>query len=147
MGSFLAGADRTAIIAAGRAVGLPDERTEAGFVAAPGVVWDAGVAPAVAADGKAAVRIAMNMAGIYDERADQLAAKVATGIKGTITIPTVVGQQEALAEKNLRAAGCRVGTKTRSVNAAPAGQVLTQTPTTGASEVGKPVNLTISLGP
>lgn len=147
MGTYLAAADKTALIAAGRAMGIPDERTDQAFLAFPTVVWDANVAPATAADMKWAFRNAYNRVGIYDELADQVYAKVATGVKAPCTIPTVTGQQEAVAEKNLITAGCRVGTRTRSVNAAPAGQVLTQAPTTGASEVGKAVNLTISLGP
>lgn len=147
MGSFLLAADQTALVAAGRAAGIPDGRTVQAFTTFPTVVWDAGVAPAVAADTLWAVRRALNSVGIYDERADLLLSKVATGLKAPATIPNVVGQQEALAEKNLLAAGVRVGTRTRSVNAAAVGQVLSQTPVAGASEVGKPINLTISLGP
>jgi hypothetical protein len=112
----------------------------------PGTVWDAGVAPANATENKWAIRQAFNRYGLPDELADQFAAKVATGLKGTITIPNVVGQQRALAEYNLFNAGCRVGTATGSANAAPVGQVLTQSTAAGANEVGKVINYTYSLG-
>jgi hypothetical protein len=147
MATFLAGADQTAAIAAGRAAGIADEKTVAAFLAFPTVVWDAGVAPTVPADMQWAIRNAFNRVGVNNERADLVYSKIATGVKAVATIPTVTGQQEALATQNLTAAGCRVGTKTYSTNAAPAGQVLTQSPVAGASEAGKPVNLTISLGP
>jgi hypothetical protein len=132
---------------AGIAVGVPPEKTAQAFLNFPAVAWDAGVAPAVAADTQWAVRDVYRRAGIESEQADAILAKVAVGLKAVATIPNVVGQQEALATANLIAAGVRVGTKTYSTNAAPALQVLTQVPAAGASEVGKPVNLTISLGP
>lgn len=146
MATFAAG-DQPLAIAAGRAVGISDQRTVAAFTAFPTGSFDFGVAPTVQADMIWALRRAFNRVGIYDEKADAFYAKVTTGIKATATIPNVVGQQAALAEQNLIAAGVRVGTKTFSTNAAPVGQVLSQAPTAGASEVGKPVNLTISLGP
>lgn len=146
MATFAAG-DQALAVAAGRAVGIPDERTVQAFAAFPAGSFDLGVAPLVQGDMIWALRNAFNRVGIYSERADAFYAKVATGIKAIATVPTVTGQQEALAEQNLIAAGCRVGTRTYVVNAAPKGQVTVQVPTASAREVGVPVNLTISLGP
>jgi hypothetical protein len=147
MATFVAGADRTAIEAAAYAAGVVPQHAVNAFLGFPTVAWDAGVAPTVAADTQAAVRNAFNRVGINNERADLVLSKVAVGIKATATIPTVTGLQQVIGEKNLVDAGVRVGTRTFVVNAAPVGQITVQSPVAGASEVGKPVNLTISLGP
>jgi hypothetical protein len=147
MGTYVAGADQTAIEAAAVLSGVSPQVATNAFLGFPTVAWDAGVAPAVAADTTWAVRDAFRRVGIFAEKADLVLSKVATGIKAVATIPNVVGVQEVLAAQTLAAAGLRVGTKTYVVNAAAAGQITVQSPVAGASEVGKPVNLTISLGP
>jgi hypothetical protein len=143
MGSFQATADADAAEIAGRKVGLYDELPLNALVAYPGAVWDLGVAPTSLTDTKWAVRNAMTRVGVYAEMGDHFYAKVATGMKGVINVPSVVGAQLRLAEKAIVNSGARVGTVTYGASAEPKDEVLTQSKT-GVGEAGNVCNLTIS---
>ena len=66
-----------------------------------------------------------------------------------VTVPDVVGLQQAAAESALTGAGLAVGTVTESFSeTAPVGEVMSQTPTAGASVApGTAVDLEVSKGP
>ena len=64
------------------------------------------------------------------------------------TVPNVVGQMQSAAQSAITAAGLTVGTVTSTNNAAPSGQVISQSPIGGSSAVaGSAVAITVSLGP
>lgn len=146
MGSFQAGADAIAVMDAGNAVGIYDERTAQALTAVPGAVWDTGSAPADADDLKAATRSGFNAVGLYDELADKMVAKVSGGLKAVVTVPDVVGSLLPAASAALVAAGLRVGTITTVTSAEPVGEVTAQSVAAGASEVFKPIDLSVSDG-
>ena len=66
-----------------------------------------------------------------------------------VTVPDVVGQAQATAESNIITAGLVVGTvTTESSGSVPAGDVISQNPTGGASvPPGSSVDLVVSTGP
>ncbi len=67
---------------------------------------------------------------------------------GPVAVPAVVGQLQAAAVATLTAVPLVVGTITTVDSAAPAGEVLTQSPVAGASVApNSPVDLQVSSGP
>ncbi|NKI31951.1 malectin domain-containing carbohydrate-binding protein [Croceivirga thetidis] len=66
-----------------------------------------------------------------------------------VNVPNVVGLQQATAESNLLLAGLTIGTvTTANDNTVPAGNVISQNPTSGTSVAeNSPVDLVVSLGP
>ena len=63
-------------------------------------------------------------------------------------VPNVVGDTQAAATSAITAALLTLGTVTSAVNAVPAGNVISQSPTAGVLEPpSSPVNISVSLGP
>ena len=73
--------------------------------------------------------------------------EVSLGVE-MVTVPSVVGLAQAIAESNIGAAGLVVGTVTTSYSATvPEGNVISQSPTGGSSvEIGSSVDIEVSLG-
>ena len=69
-------------------------------------------------------------------------------VQTTVTVPNVVGLTQSAAQQAITGAGLVVGTVTQSYNnSVPAGNVISQSPTAGASVAGNSaVNLMVSLG-
>lgn len=66
----------------------------------------------------------------------------------TVAVPNLVGQTQAAATASLLSIHLIVGTVTPKVDAAPLGQVLSQSPTSGAqATINSQVNLVVSSGP
>jgi serine/threonine-protein kinase len=63
-----------------------------------------------------------------------------------VAVPSVVGQQENVAESALQAKGFNVSVKTDPTSSAPTGQVTTQSPSGGTAAPGSTVTITVSGG-
>jgi beta-lactam-binding protein with PASTA domain len=64
-----------------------------------------------------------------------------------VTVPNVVGEMQAAAESDIVAANLTVGTITTTFNAAPVGQVISQSPVAGTSVIfNTPVDIVVSAG-
>jgi RHS repeat-associated protein len=105
------------------------------------------VAPSFVADlaGTYLVQLIVND-GTVDSGPDSVSI---TATQKLVTVPNVVGLTQAAAEAAIVAAQLKVGTET-TVNSStvPAGQVISQAPSAGASApAGSAVNLVMSLGP
>ncbi len=69
-------------------------------------------------------------------------------VSNAISVPNVVGMTQTNATSAITGAGLSLGAVTPTNNPAPAGQVISQTPTTGTlTAPGSTVALTVSLGP
>lgn len=75
-------------------------------------------------------------------------ASVAIIVRNTSVAPNVIGLSQAAAQSAITAAGLTVGTITTVNDAAPAGQVISQSPAGGTSVApASSVAITVSLGP
>jgi beta-lactam-binding protein with PASTA domain len=75
-------------------------------------------------------------------------ALVSVVVRNMATVPGIIGLTEANAQAAIAAAGLTVGTVTSANSAAPAGQVVSQSPGVGASVApSSAVAYTVSLGP
>jgi hypothetical protein len=146
MGTFQGAPDVTAVMAAGNAMGLYDEKAVQALAAVPGVEWDTGVPAADAAALQGAVRDGFNRVGLPSERGDHMVTALAAGLKGLITIPNVVGDQLVAAMRTLKDAGASVGGVTVVASLEPLDEVLTMSVAPGAFEVFQNVNLQVSEG-
>ena len=73
---------------------------------------------------------------------------VAVIVRNTSVVPSVIGLSQAAAQGAIAGAGLTVGTITSVNDAAPAGQVISQSPAGGTSVApASSVSLTVSLGP
>jgi eukaryotic-like serine/threonine-protein kinase len=70
---------------------------------------------------------------------------VSTG-PGAVSVPNVVGQQETQAESSLQSAGFSVQAKSDPTSTQPAGQVVSQSPSSGSASPGSTVTITVSGG-
>lgn len=78
---------------------------------------------------------------------DQFFWGPSSDISGSIAVPNVVGDDTPTAESALAAANLTTGTITTVANAAPVGNVVSQSPTAGTLVVAlAPVNLVVSAG-
>jgi beta-lactam-binding protein with PASTA domain/tRNA A-37 threonylcarbamoyl transferase component Bud32 len=63
-----------------------------------------------------------------------------------VAVPSVVGQQQNQAEATLQAKGFNVDVKTDATSSAPAGQVISQSPSGGTAKPGATITITVSGG-
>jgi serine/threonine-protein kinase len=63
-----------------------------------------------------------------------------------VAVPSVVGQQQNQAEATLQGKGFNVSVKTDPASSAPAGQVISQSPSGGTAPPGSTVTITVSGG-
>lgn len=78
----------------------------------------------------------------------QVLAHYTAGITSPVTVPNVVGDDDATARAAIIAAGLTVGTVTTAVDPSAVGTVLSQSPIAGsAANAGDPVSLVESAGP
>jgi hypothetical protein len=70
------------------------------------------------------------------------------GIVAALTVPALVGKDQAVVEAELARVGLKLGDSTTVKDPAPAGQVVAQEPTAGAKcAAGSAVRVTVSSGP
>ncbi|MFN8487878.1 MAG: FG-GAP-like repeat-containing protein [Caldilineaceae bacterium] len=132
---------------------LRNTSTSGNIVFAPKVDFTTGAGPHGLAigdlDGDSWLDLAIADYGDFSGSGSTVSVLRNQGGSPTTIIPNVVGLTQAVAQQTLAGAGLPVGTVTQTYhNSVPAGNVISQNPTAGASVVnGTPVDLVISLGP
>ena len=88
-------------------------------------------------------------AGAKATQETEIQIKVSRGAKPPekVDIPNVVGDTEENAKRKITDAGFLVGEITQQTNSATAGQVLSQSPSSGRAEPGTTITLVVSRGP
>jgi eukaryotic-like serine/threonine-protein kinase len=78
--------------------------------------------------------------------ANTLVTLFASKGQAPVAVPSVVGQQQNQAEATLQGKGFNVSVKTDPASSAPAGQVISQSPSGGTAPPGSTVTITVSGG-
>ena len=78
--------------------------------------------------------------------ANTLVTLFASTGQAPVAVPNVVGQQQDQAETTLQGKGFHVNVKSDSTSSLPAGQVISQSPSTGTAPPGSTVTITVSGG-